>query len=240
MSRAGYANRQVVILMIQACPPPRPACFGADKTWRDWLIQAHLSGLRVVRVVEIGAAQGCRTTQRRLLPTAQIAFCNGCTDGYQRAMKAAGRCVPSNVSSEKTPVNKEPEMTDDTNDIRSELEQTKAALADAIAERDTAERALAQALAESEQQQQGALLYLAAVVGRAVAHGTTLTMSRADMEEAMSLVLERGDTPDGGLALRVYKEMPPVEPSLILPLAPVLAKAKRTIILLDTSRPQGE
>ena len=116
-------------------------------------------------------------------------------------------------------------------------------LATAIAERDAAERALAVAQVEHDQQQQGALLYIAAIVGRAVAHGTTMTLSKADMEEAMSLVLERGDTPDGGLALRVYKlNVPPADPdpSLILPLAPVLAKVERPIILLDTSRPQGE
>lgn len=102
---------------------------------------------------------------------------------------------------------KDHEMTE-TSPAASDLEKAMAALAEAIAERDAAKSALAQAKAENEQQQQGALLFLAAVVGRAVAHGTTMTMSRGDMEEAMSLVLERGDTTDGGMALRVYKEAP--------------------------------
>lgn len=97
MSRGGYANRQVVILMIQACLPSRPACFGGDKTWRDWLVQAHVSGLRVVRIVEVGAAQGRRTTQRRMLDTPQIPYCTNCTTGHQREMQSLGRCVPSNA-----------------------------------------------------------------------------------------------------------------------------------------------
>lgn len=95
---------------------------------------------------------------------------------------------------------------------------------------------------EFENEQRGAILFITAVVGRAVAHGVTMKLSRADMEEAMSLVLERGDTPDGGLALRVYKETPPtaVDAPLIQSHRPVLAKAERPIILLDTRRPPGE
>lgn len=97
MSRGGYANRQAVILMIQACPPPKPECFSLEKTWRDWLVQAHLSGLRVVRIVDVGKSQGCRITQRRLLPTNQIPYCDGCTAGHQAAMQAVNRCHPSPV-----------------------------------------------------------------------------------------------------------------------------------------------
>ena len=95
MSRGGFANRQAVILMIQACPPPKPACFGLDKTWRDWLVQAHQSGLRVVRIVEFKNAEGCRSTQRRLLDTPQIPYCTECTAGHQRAMQTQNRCHPS-------------------------------------------------------------------------------------------------------------------------------------------------
>lgn len=95
MSRGGAANRQVVILMIQAAPPPRPACFSDDKSWKSWLIDAHLTGLRVVRIVDLGKSQGCRQTSRRLLPTPQIPYCDGCTTGHQRAMERAEKCVPS-------------------------------------------------------------------------------------------------------------------------------------------------
>lgn len=95
MSRGGYATRQVVILMIQADPPRRPACFADDRTWKAWLIDAHLTGLRVVRVIDHGKSQGCRTTSRRLLPTEQIPYCTECTAGHQRAMERESRCFPS-------------------------------------------------------------------------------------------------------------------------------------------------
>ena len=102
MSRGGWLNRQAVILMIQAAPPPRPACFSIDSTWRNWLIQAHVSGLRVVRIVDLGKSQGQRTTQRRLLPTPQIPYCSGCTQGHQRAMQEQGRCHPCTVECRET------------------------------------------------------------------------------------------------------------------------------------------
>jgi hypothetical protein len=92
---------------------------------------------------------------------------------------------------------------------KTELES---ALAQAIADRDTAEREVARLQVECEQQQQGALLYLAAVVGRAVTHGTTMTLSRQDMVDACDLILDRGDTPDGGLALRVIHGRTESEP----------------------------
>jgi hypothetical protein len=95
MSRGGAANRKVVILMIQAAPPPRPACFADDKIWQSWLIDAHLTGLRVVRIVDLGKSQGCRQTSRRLLPTQQINYCDGCTQSHKSAMERAGKCVPS-------------------------------------------------------------------------------------------------------------------------------------------------
>ena len=83
--------------MIQAAPPPRPACFSDDKSWKDWLIAAHLTGQQVVRVVDVGKSQGCRHTSRRLLPTSQIDYCRECTAGHQAAMTKEGRCVPSAV-----------------------------------------------------------------------------------------------------------------------------------------------
>lgn len=103
MSRGGHLNRQAVIIMIQVAAPPRPACYSTDKQWKDWMIQAHLSGLRVVRIVDIGKSQGNRMTQRQLLPTERIPFCTGCTAGYQRAMEQQGRCHPSAVVLEEEP-----------------------------------------------------------------------------------------------------------------------------------------
>jgi hypothetical protein len=95
--RGGFLNRQAIIIMIQVSAPPRPACYPTDKVWRDWLIQAHVSGLKVARRIDIGKSQGCRKTSHRLLPTDQIAYCHGCTAGYQRSMEQQGRCSPSAV-----------------------------------------------------------------------------------------------------------------------------------------------
>ena len=94
MARGGYPNRRLVITMIQAAPPPRPACFPDDKAWRDWLVSAHISGLRVVRRVDVGKSQGCRQTSHRLLPTEKIPYCDGCTTGHQRRMLEQNRCHP--------------------------------------------------------------------------------------------------------------------------------------------------
>ena len=99
MSRGGTPNRMLVIMMIQASPPPRPACYADDKIWRDWLVQAHISGLRVVRRIDVGKSQGQRTTSHRLLATNQIPYCDACTHGHQRAMQAQSRCHPSAVQS---------------------------------------------------------------------------------------------------------------------------------------------
>lgn len=112
------------------------------------------------------------------------------------------------------------------------------------------------ALLESEMiaQQEGALLYIAAIVERAVGVGVTMTLTEAEMIGACSLILERGDTADGGMAVRVlqgvrestnaaqYHPAPDAsaQPTIITELAPVLAKAYQPIILLDTARPQGE
>ena len=43
-----------VIMMIQTNPPPRPKCYSTDELWRDWLVSAHTSGLRVVKRVDTG------------------------------------------------------------------------------------------------------------------------------------------------------------------------------------------
>lgn len=99
--------------------------------------------------------------------------------------------------------------------------------------------------AEYEAEQHGAILWITAVVGRAVAHGTNMTFSKEDMEEAMNLELERADNDRGGVTLRVVKYEPPPDPDfhpiqeppkqLITELSPVLAKPKKTIVLLDPS-----
>ena len=90
-------KRMVVLLMIQAAPPPRPACYSTDNIWRDWLVSAHLSGLRVARRLDHGKSSGERHTQFRLLPTSEIPYCAGCTAEYKKAMQKDGRCMPSSV-----------------------------------------------------------------------------------------------------------------------------------------------
>lgn len=88
------SSRMVVILMIQASAPPRPPCYPDDKAWRDWLVSAHLTGMRVARRHDTGKSQGNRQTHFRLLPTSEIPFCDGCTVGHQREMERQGRCHP--------------------------------------------------------------------------------------------------------------------------------------------------
>lgn len=116
-------------------------------------------------------------------------------------------------------------------DLQADLDATKGEL---------------QALRASyEAEQNGAILWITAVVGRAVAHGTNMTFSKEDMEEAMQLELERADTDNGGVILRVIKREPEPDPDfhpipeppkqLITELSPVLAKPKKTIVLLDPS-----
>jgi len=101
--KGGFANRMAVIILIQSAPPPRPQCYPTEKTWIDWLIQAHLSGLRVTRRVDTGKTQGHRVTSTRLLHTSAIPYCSGCTRGYQAAMQAQGRCNPSPALDGKEP-----------------------------------------------------------------------------------------------------------------------------------------
>lgn len=93
--RGGYYARMHVISMIESDAPPRPACFDSDRQWRDWLIQAHRSGLQVTRRVDRGKSRGHRQTRHELLPTEQIPYCSGCTDSYRREMERQGRCYPS-------------------------------------------------------------------------------------------------------------------------------------------------
>lgn len=101
MSRGGFHNRQAIIIMIQAAPPHRPPCFSTDKAWKDWLVQAHLSGVKVARRSEHPKVNGQRVTSQRLLPKNEIAYCTNCTIGYQTRMQAQGRCHPSPVMMEE-------------------------------------------------------------------------------------------------------------------------------------------
>lgn len=114
---------------------------------------------------------------------------------------------------------------------------------DLQAELDAAKGELQALRANYEAEQHGAILWITAVVGRAVAHGTNMTFSKEDMEEAMQLELERADNDRGGVTLRVIERKPEPEytmvpeppKQLITELSPVLAKPKKTIVLLDPS-----
>ena len=89
---------------------------------------------------------------------------------------------------------------------------------------------------ELQRQQQGALLYIAAIVERAVGAGVNMTFSDEDMQRAMDLELQRADPPEGGLILRVLRKAEPQPaPRLVVDNAPVLAKASKSIVLLDPS-----
>lgn len=96
MSQGGAANRMLVILLIQASAPTRPACYFNDSSWKEWLIAAHLSGLKVTRKLD-RTVNGQRHTSTALLPTTQINYCDSCTAGHQKAMQTEDRCHPSPV-----------------------------------------------------------------------------------------------------------------------------------------------
>ena len=86
-------------------------------------------------------------------------------------------------------------------------------------------------------QQRGALLYIAAIVKKAVGVGVEMRLSAEDMIKANDLILERAESSNGGLALRLLRP-PEVEqpaPSIVTEHRPVLAKATPSIVLLDPS-----
>ena len=120
----------------------------------------------------------------------------------------------------------------------AQLEQQLTA---ATAERDAARLRIAYLEDEQRNQQGGALLFIAAIVERAVGVGVTMTLSNLDMMRAYDLTLERGDTKDGGMAVRVLRrpaevEQPATHSAIITEPNPVLAKVQHPIILLDTAR----
>jgi hypothetical protein len=99
---------------------------------------------------------------------------------------------------------------------------------------------IAQLESEMQQQQAGALMYIAAVVAHAVGVGHEMRLSNGDLCAAAGLELERGDAADGGLVLRVTRpDTAEVQPELplVVERKPVLARAETTIVLLD---PSGE
>lgn len=128
---------------------------------------------------------------------------------------------------------------------RAELDKTTGMLQLARAGLENTEQALRALQKDYLDEQNGAFLWIAAVVGRAVAHGTRMTFSKADMEEAAHLILQRAEGPDGGVILLVEDPVPAPDPDfhpipeppkkLITELSPVLAKAKKTIVLLDAN-----
>lgn len=102
---------------------------------------------------------------------------------------------------------------------------------------------LEKAEADLIEQQNAAINYVTAVVAHAVGIGVTFGVSNKDMEACAGLMVRIARLEDGGLALRVDRpDAPEAEEAkpLILEHNPVLAKAERPIILLDTVRGPNE
>lgn len=95
------ANRQAIIILIQASAPQRPACFNSDEDWKRWLASAHSSGLKVVRRVTKARWTPDRRDIFQMLPTKQIPYCDSCLAGHQRDMQQRGRCFPSDVTTDE-------------------------------------------------------------------------------------------------------------------------------------------
>lgn len=96
-------------------------------------------------------------------------------------------------------------------------------------------------------QQQGALLYITAILLQLVGDENELHMSAAHMESAYSYTLEIGDLPDNGLALRVRQKPAKLDPDgplpstvdmttpLVLSTDRPLVRVNQSVVLLDAS-----
>jgi len=92
-----------VIHLIQIAAPARPACFDSHGEWQQWLTDAHITGVRVMRRVDSGSKSLKRSTHYVVLPTERIDYCCDCTSIRRAAMQRQGRCSPSRAYSPPDP-----------------------------------------------------------------------------------------------------------------------------------------
>jgi hypothetical protein len=73
-------------------PPRRLRCFDSDETWIDYLRTVHESGDSLTRIKDTGKSRGERKVIAVLVEGASKKACDDCEAGFQRAMRAVGRC----------------------------------------------------------------------------------------------------------------------------------------------------
>lgn len=91
-------ERAAIVLLIEQKYPPRPPCFERDADWVRWLQDAHLSGVHVLRRLEL--QRGVKGARFRVLDTKQIPYCDDCHGPHKARMRRVGRCDPSDVRME--------------------------------------------------------------------------------------------------------------------------------------------
>lgn len=177
-ARAPFIRRTVIQIVAETAPPP-PPCFNSRAQWHEWIVSAHESGEPVLHRYDTGRYwTSQRTARKEVRPRYQLDYCSDCCKTHQRQMMKENRCMHATTDEPKT--------------------AHEAEIARLTAE-------LKKANEESHAQQEGALLYIAAMVHKI---GGAVELSAKDMQAAMKLELSRADQADGGLWLRTAKAEP--------------------------------
>lgn len=99
-AEADHIVRVNVTVLIVNTAPAKPTCFDTDAIWYQWLSDAHATGVRIVRRVDLGNKRaGNRSTHYSILPIDQLDYCVDCMPERRREMVCAKRCRPSAASS---------------------------------------------------------------------------------------------------------------------------------------------
>jgi hypothetical protein len=92
MAPTGSHPTKNIERLLAESPPRRLRCFDSDETWLDYLRSVHYSGDSLTRRQDTGKHRGERKVVAVLVDGASTKACDDCQAGFQRAMKAAGRC----------------------------------------------------------------------------------------------------------------------------------------------------
>lgn len=84
--------------MIQSDPPPMPKCWTYLQAWKDWLMLAHASGMRLTRRQDTGKYAGQRVVRDVFVA---VDYCIDCSAQHRGAMEKQNRCFPSHAALER-------------------------------------------------------------------------------------------------------------------------------------------
>jgi hypothetical protein len=85
-------SRTAIDLALANSRPRRLRCFDDDETWFGYLRVVHESGDKLTKRSDTGKHRGDRHVIQILVAGASKKACEDCEAGFQRRMKAAGRC----------------------------------------------------------------------------------------------------------------------------------------------------